>query len=99
MTTKTCKTIYPRKTAEDFSAETAVERCQDIYKHLMDLPIRERTTRDVYWDREHEKIVLMGFTVKSKKVSWLGEVETIYYFRAYQPAFVSEDYGMEWSEE
>jgi hypothetical protein len=85
------------KTLEDISDDDAVERCQEMYKHLMELPIEQRTTREVFWDREHKKIVLMGFTVMAKNVFWMGDVETVYYFRAYQPKFVSEDYGLEWT--
>ena len=68
------------KTERDIHNNSAVERCQEIYKDLLDLPVEQRTTQNVYWDRKHKKLVLMGSDLVAKKVLWLGEEETVYHY-------------------
>ena len=68
------------KTERDINNNRAVEKCQEIYKHLLDLPVEQRTTMDVYWDRKHKKLVLRGSDLVAKKVLWLGKEEMVYDF-------------------
>ena len=82
------KAIYPTKTEADIRDDDAVQLCQELYKDLLELPIPQRTTKDVFWDREHEKLVLIYYTLEAKKVMWLGKEETVYRFKPY-------DYGPE----
>ena len=66
------------KTEADFYNDDLVQNFQEFHKHLLALPVCERTSHEVFWDRTHEKFVPFGLKLTSKKVMWMGKIETVY---------------------